>query len=81
MEGAITQTTESLLSLGPPGAVIVILLGVIWALYKDGKAKDALIMELQNSRIEETRETVTALTLNTGALEKLTEVVRARRES
>ena len=81
MEGAITQTTESLLSLGPPVAVIVILLGVIWALYKDGKAKDALIMELQNSRIEETRETVTALTLNTGALEKLTEVVRARRES
>lgn len=79
MEGAITETASSLLSMGPPGLIILVLLGVIWRLYKDGQAKDATILQLQNMRIEEARETVSALTHNTGAMEKLADIVNARR--
>lgn len=80
MDGVLTSAAESVVALGFQGVVMVALCLVIHAQYRDGKAKDAVILDLQNKRLEEARETITVLSQNTTALNSLSDVVKARRD-
>lgn len=55
---------------GAPGVVI---LGLAWTLWKVVLRYD----ELQNKRVEETRETIAAINHNTTAINALTDLIKA----
>lgn len=72
MERGISGSIDSLLQLGLPGVVIIILGFVAWRLHK-------LYAETQEKRIAEGREAVKAIEQNSAALDNLSEVIRSRR--
>jgi hypothetical protein len=71
MEGVAAKASDQLLALGLPGVLILALLWICWRLFN-------LYVDGQEKRIDEGKQTAAALTSNTNALERLTDVIKER---
>lgn len=79
MEGAILGVIKAAINeWGVKIIVEVLLLAAIWYLYKELKALSVKHEALQNARIAEVRELVQVIEANADALERLSDIIRAR---
>lgn len=79
MEGAVTGSAEYLISTyGLPGIVIIALSIVIWRLAKRDETRQTKLEALQEKRVEEAKESTSALNANTDAMDRLAELIRDR---
>lgn len=71
MDGLITSVGEFLISKGTLGVFVLVLLATCWRLH-------SLLMVTQEKRVEEALTSSKALSDNSHALDRLSEILKAR---
>jgi hypothetical protein len=72
---SITKITDFLIAQGLAGLIIIALSFAVWRLWNELKSERNKNEALQEKRIEESRENLTALHASTTTLDRLTQVI------
>lgn len=73
-----TAAEHLLKTYGLPGIIIIGLCWVIYRLSKRDETRQAKLDQIQETRVEEAKESTKALESNTDALNRLAELIRDR---
>lgn len=80
MEHALLGSVDKLFQLGLAGVVIMGLCFAVWRLWLSNRELTSKVNDLQEKRVVEGRESLTAVNANTSALANLTQVLSLRRD-